>query len=413
MNLVITTNGPGEVYTWVRPFIKYIRDSQAAEVWIFLTPCMFAGGNEKRVLGELEGISCIFTAGKTLRYAVAGFKPAGMPSGVIDAVLCLGGDWTYAGILAKRFKCPCYIYCERIGGKIKKAAVYFTASASLAGKLAGQGADANKVICAGSFVEEAVKPEEEREAVRESVGINDSRLLINIFPGSRYRWLEYSIPFFIKVVECLPDSLAVVFTISPFISKKELKNALDICFKGDWNIAGENDKYFNIRIGGTFFTFFTGNQYDAMSASDLAVALPGSSNIELAVLGVPTFVVLPLNYPERIPVPGVFEYLCRLPIVGKLIKRKLVIPGILNRLAFVSPVNREAGREIFPEMTGILKPQKVAAAITEICRSGIREIKAGIPGRFSRGDAVTEQGCKKKASQVIFDKIKADISVPE
>ena len=49
-DLVLVSNGPGELYTWVRPVLAELR-RQAPErrVSISLIPCQFASGHETKI----------------------------------------------------------------------------------------------------------------------------------------------------------------------------------------------------------------------------------------------------------------------------------------------------------------------------------------------------------------------------
>ena len=81
--------------------------------------------------------------------------------------------------------------------------------------------------------------------------------------------------------------------------------------------------------------------------------------MQLAVLGVPMLVVLPLDRPGRIRTEGLSEWLARIPGLGGAIKGVMAWRFLRRPHALAWP-NREAGRMIVPEMVGRLDPADVA-----------------------------------------------------
>ncbi|MBC7189850.1 hypothetical protein H5U35_06520 [Candidatus Aerophobetes bacterium] len=106
-------------------------------------------------------------------------------------------------------------------------------------------------------------------------------------------------------------------------------------------------------------------RYTAMGMSDLALTIPGTNTAELACLGIPMLVVLPLQMPEFIPLDGIAGMTGNIPYFGKLIKRA-VVKKCARRIKFISLPNIQAEREIIPEMRGDISPEKVAEKAVEV-----------------------------------------------
>jgi lipid-A-disaccharide synthase len=102
-----------------------------------------------------------------------------------------------------------------------------------------------------------------------------------------------------------------------------------------------------------------GDDLGAAAGSDLAITLPGTNTVQLAVLGVPMLVVLPLDRPGRIRTEGLSEWLARIPGLGAAIKGVMVWQFLRRPHALAWP-NRQAGRMVVPEMVGRLEPAEVA-----------------------------------------------------
>jgi lipid A disaccharide synthetase len=89
------------------------------------------------------------------------------------------------------------------------------------------------------------------------------------------------------------------------------------------------------------------------------VTLPGTKCIELAALGVPAIVCVPLNAPEVVVINGPLQYLDRVPVAGTLLKRKMVVE-VDRRFTLTAQPNIDTNERLMPEMRGTLMPGEVA-----------------------------------------------------
>jgi len=106
-----------------------------------------------------------------------------------------------------------------------------------------------------------------------------------------------------------------------------------------------------------------------MNQADLAVAIPGSSNLELFYRKKKTLILLPLNANSQdIPLTGIPEFIGKIPGVGPLIKKK-IIQSINNRKKWVSLPNILMNREVFPELRGKVNPEDALDAIKNLIKS--------------------------------------------
>jgi lipid-A-disaccharide synthase len=106
-DIVLVSNGPGELYTWVRPVLTELR-RQAPEqrVTVSLVPCQFASGQETRI-AETFGADSVTSPNDFVRL-LAGDRSAF--GGRAGAVLGLGGGVGLALGLAERLKAPTFRY---------------------------------------------------------------------------------------------------------------------------------------------------------------------------------------------------------------------------------------------------------------------------------------------------------------
>jgi lipid A disaccharide synthetase len=96
----------------------------------------------------------------------------------------------------------------------------------------------------------------------------------------------------------------------------------------------------------------------------VALTIPGTKCIELAALGVPTIVCVPVNAPELIVVNGPLTYLDRVPLAGVPLKR-LLINQLGHRFPTLAQPNIDAGIPLMPELRGALMPGHVARVVVD------------------------------------------------
>jgi lipid-A-disaccharide synthase len=182
-------------------------------------------------------------------------------------------------------------------------------------------------------------------------------------PGTRRREVANMVPFFLQAAlrlrQFAPDT-PVAFGLSPFTTEDDLRAAL---------ARGGDPRFWGARgtVQGDAIVADAGGEpvpivRDAMRyapRAGLVVTIPGTKCIELAALGVPTIVCTPLNAPEFIVVNGPLTYLDRVPMIGAVIKRAIVL-RIGRDVPLLAQPNIDAGEALMPELRGTLMPGRVA-----------------------------------------------------
>lgn len=343
----MVSSGPGEVSNWAVPL------GRAAAAWadrrglrltlsLVLTPCQFASGQEaayarrhrvfERVLGPATCVGL-----------VAGL--ARLPLRHPACVLHLGGDLWYSTTLGRRLGCPAFAYVETplVRKRAHQFQRIFLPSQALADLLRSCGVPAERLAVVGDLRVDALAGHRP-EAPPSRTG---SR--VAFLPGSR-RWIvQGMLPLFLDAAETMRqrrDELRFSMLASPFLREDVLDRLL-----GPYRVRLE-------RLG---IEIVRDHRLDALAESDLAITVPGTNTVELAILGVPMVVVLPLNRPAQIRTEGLSEWLSRLPGIGAAVKG-LMARRFLRRGQFVAWPNREAGRLVVPELVGRLTPADIAQA---------------------------------------------------
>ncbi len=92
--LILLVNGPGELYTWVRPLLRELRLLEPnLRIVLGLLPCPFATGYERGIAEKLS-IDDLASVAECLEFMAGGRKPKAF-IGSSGLVLGLGGDVSF------------------------------------------------------------------------------------------------------------------------------------------------------------------------------------------------------------------------------------------------------------------------------------------------------------------------------
>ncbi len=377
LDIVITSNSPGEVSTWVKPTVKELKLIYPESIiHVFLPPCVFASGSEKRVLLKMVEIDRVYDKNEYLKYILLRKNPRGFTPGEKGIVIFLGGDLFHAVLLGKRLSYPVLAYSEGVFNSSKNIIKYMVPDSRTEKKLLKRGATEEKVEIIGNLMLDAIDPVFSRKEVDQFLNIGDD-FIITLFPGSRLAEVEYMLPFFIEGIILLlnkeiedENNYKILLSRSPFVKEEQLSNIFYDYLQsheltGDYIKA---DKYDILKIYKNIIDkngnpkeivleilVFTSLQYTLMQITDLALTIPGTNNLELAYFGTAMLVLLPLNKPESIPLEGPLGLIGQIPILGTTLKR-ILVPKMAQRFKFVSLINIIADEELVPEIKGVLQP---------------------------------------------------------
>ena len=136
--------------------------------------------------------------------------------------------------------------------------------------------------------------------------------------GSRPEHFIHLIPILIETVKHIKKSkpeFKALLSISPFINQSIIS---DVKSKHDLSD----------------FIISHAPSIDLMAIATFIVTIPGTNTAEIAYLGKPMLLIVPLNRPELLQFDGLLGLLGNLPIIGKVIK-KLIIYFITRKNDFI------------------------------------------------------------------------------
>lgn len=358
------SNGPGEISGWVIPLAKALRHAPGAALHLALPPCQYATGREAEVAARTGLFHEVLEPGTCLRLALGAGRVRA------DCVVHLGGDLWYAARLARRAGCPAIAYVERtlIARRHAPFRWIATNTEALARRLRALGVPEFKVEAVGELRADAVGPPTDPEDAPE----RDPVLLL--LPGSRPQIFRDLAPLLVRIakrVRARLPSVGVVVAVSPFLPPDLVAQVLD---------------------GAPLRVIYSDEErYAAYRRAALALTLPGTSTLELALLHTPMLVWLPLYDPARVPVEGLLEWVSRLP-AGRMLKAALVRRHF-HRPRVVALPNHLAGERVVEELVGETPVDEVAERVIALLgdrarrdamRSALRAHFPRMPGAADR-----------------------------
>lgn len=355
--LVVTTNGPGELMGWVRPFLRAVyRKAPDARVTVVFVPCPYATGHEAGITAAMYPKADVVDPRGYGRFLLR--KPVkGMERGN-GALQYLGGDLFHATTIARRLGVQPMTYKFTRRSYCQSFVRFFALDDRNAAELRRAGAPPDRVSIVGNLVPDSV--------LGSLTAMPDGRAGdgICVLPGSRPMEVKHALPFFLRValgIRKRRPGVAITFVLSPFNGDDELRSALEAT--PDAKMGGIGGKLASdgrsVEVEGELFLVDRTGDYKALSQSRLVVTIPGTKCIECAVLSRPMLVAVPLNRADLIVMNGVAGYLNRVPIVGPPLKT-MIVRAAERRFRFLTQPNIDADREIVPEMRGILQPDEIS-----------------------------------------------------
>ena len=386
--LFILTNSPGELSGWLAPVAKAIA-AKAPEVRInaVTLPCPYASGMERESALRLHGVSGAET--------FSGAMKNGAPKGR-NMILQLGGDPMFGWALSRRYGAPWTLYTARPRWR-SSVAHYFIPDETSHERFKSAGVDESRLTLTGNLMLDSVP---ELSACRpddlaESLGVADSRILC-FMPGSRPFEYCHMAGFFSECARMLYEkytSWQAVMPLAPTVDEDMLRKGIESAgFEWSGGRFAEEIKTGNGRV-----PIIRERRFDAIAASSLAVALPGTNNLQIVSLGVPLLVIAPLNRAAEIPLDGIPGVIPAENGPARALKKRLVF-HYNDREKFVSLPNRISGSALVPERRELMTPESACRYISELMEDGEKR-DAAVKGYSALS---LERGASEKIAEKII-----------
>ncbi|WP_288262102.1 glycosyl transferase [uncultured Prochlorococcus sp.] len=412
--VVLVSNGPGELATWVRPVVDELNkinkslcdnDKLNFTLRLVLVPCPNATGKEFTVANSWNKFELIINANSFWQLLIKPYSFASWPQKGI--VIFLGGDQFWSILLAKRLGYINITYAEWISRWPQWT---------------------NKIAAMNAKVKELIPKRYKNKCqivgdLMADIKLNSEILLkdkgkryIALLPGSKKAKLSIGIPFFLEIADHIAkknQNITFIIPIAPTTTKSEYlffqseKNPIAKYYsskiKTIKNIKDSNFDYVietskNTRI----YLIKKHPCYEILKECDLAITTVGANTAELAAIALPMLVVLPTQHLDMMNAwDGILGVIGKISFINRFLTF-IVKYFYFKKKKFFAWPNIKAKKMIVPERIGNITPKTIAREVLFLIknRDHLKSITENL--LKERG----EKGAAKKLAYIVFDSIK-------
>ena len=412
--VIIISNGPGELSTWVRPVVDNLNKINASvktndrlnfNINLVLVPCPNATGKEYKVAKSWNKFELVTKANTFWKLLITPNKYAKWPQKGI--VIFLGGDQLWSILLAKRLGYINITYAEWISRwprwnniiaamnmKVKKRIPYkYRYKCEVIGDLMADITNNKKL----------------------SLNLEEKNW-IALLPGSKKAKLSIGIPYFLEMADHIYSknkNINLIIPIAPTTNPNEY-----LFFQSNKNPIAKHysskiKKIYPIKSTIFDFVIETSNNtkiylinkhpcYETLKNCNLAITTVGANTAELAAIALPMIVVLPTQHLNVMNSwDGIFGIIGKISFINKFFS--LIIKNwYLKKKKFFAWPNIKAKKMIIPERIGNISPKQIANEALFMIKNKKYLKKQKEYLSEERG----ETGAVEKLAYIIFNSIK-------
>jgi lipid-A-disaccharide synthase len=356
LDLYITANSPGEIAGLAMPVIREIRARiRRCRVTLVIPPCQYASGEELSAGGNSGADRCVRIGDLSRIFSNPG---EGVRAAKLCLVLHLGGDVVFSIYLSKKLRCPLWLYSSRPRWKFFVDR-YLVPDEKGLPAFRERGIKQDRCAVIGNIALDSATLNETEDETREFLGIAPDVPVVTCLAGSRPIEYVEGVRLFAAVSRIIAKKfpqIKVLFPLASTVRDDLFRSALSASGL-EWR--GES-RVREISLGeGKWALVIRDRTLEAINCSTLALAVPGTNNLQAAALYVPYIMVLPLDRADEYPLDGILGLL-PLWLPGFRRFKRFYIKRLNERTSFVSLPNKMAGRMVAPEIRGIFEPGVVA-----------------------------------------------------
>ncbi|AFY68616.1 putative lipid-A-disaccharide synthase [Thalassoporum mexicanum PCC 7367] len=409
MDLVILTNGPGELTTWVYPVLarlsqrwrsykstqstqstSMLRQAEVSDdlpslrISVVLSPCSHASGQEAAIAQTYPGVDRVLSADRFMAFLLRGKTPdPNWDWHQRGVVVFLGGDQIFPVIIAKRLGYAAIVYAEwearwlgwvdHFAVRNQQVAAAIPARHQQKISIVGDLMVDRQVVAAPTVQGNQNNLDLSSRSLNPEPGVTqpDQANLIVFMPGSKSMKLQQGVPLCLGIADRLAQqypALKFAIALAPTLSAQQLSTyaqpsqVVDLVAGSTAQLSHQAQKSDLITLAGTKVEIYTQfPAHDLLQRATLCLTTVGANTAQLAALAVPMVVLLPTNQLDAMRAwDGLWGLLANLPLLGgslaKLINRIVLLKLDHKHLAWP---NIWAGAEVVPERVGYLTPELV------------------------------------------------------
>jgi len=412
--VVIVSNGPGELATWVNPVVDELNkinksscddDKLDFTLRLVLVPCPNATGKEFSAANSWNKFELITKSKSFWKLLIKPHSFANWPKKGV--VIFLGGDQFWSILLAKRLGYSNITYAEWISRWPQWS---------------------NKIAAMNKKVKELIPKKYKYKCqiigdlmadieLNSKISLkNNEKNYIALLPGSKKAKLSVGIPFFLEIADRIAEknqNINFVIPIAPTTNKSEYlffqskKNPITKYYSSKIKtIKNIKNSYFDYVIETSkntkIYLIKKHPCYEILKECDLAITTVGANTAELAAIALPMLVVLPTQHLNLMNAwDGIFGVIGKISFINRLLTFAIKYFYFKKKKYFAWP-NIKAKRMIVPERIGKISPRDIAKEVLFLIknRDQLKSISDNL--HKERGN----KGAAKKLASMIFNSIK-------
>jgi lipid-A-disaccharide synthase len=404
VDILILSNGPGEVTTWVRPVVKALRqqlgnDRSQVRISVVLSPCPNATGKEVDIVKSYPEVDRVQAAEHFWKFLLWGKTAENWDWRSQGVVIFLGGDQIFPVIIGKKLGYKTVVYAEWDARWHKWIDRFAIMQPKIAETVPPK--YAYKFIVVGDLMLEAAN----------NTNTSANTQLIGLLPGSKAAKLTQGVPLMLAIAEHIhikKPQIKFFIPVAPTLDLQTLAsfaNPEQNPYVKTFGCSGANlttnPPTFKTNTGLTVELIQQHPAYDILAQSGLCLTTVGANTAELGALGVPMVVLLPTQQLDAMRswdgLPGI---LANLPGIGSSFA-KLINWWFLRRKGLLAWPNIWAQEEIVPELVGKLEASAVAEMVLDWLENPEKLAFIRAKLRQTRG----ESGAAQKLVSLVKDEI--------
>ena len=412
--VVIVSNGPGELATWVSPVVDELNkinkslcddDKLDFTLRLVLVPCPNATGKEFIVANSWNKFELITKSKSFWQLLIKPSSFANWPKKGV--VVFLGGDQFWSILLAKRLGYLNITYAEWISRwpqwtneiaamniKVKELIPKrYTYKCQIIGDLMADIKLNNEI---------SLKDKEKH--------------YIALLPGSKKAKLSVGIPFFLEIADHIAAAnqninfiipIAPTTDISEYLFFQSERNTIAKYYSSKiQTIKNIKDSHFDYVIETSkntkIYLIKKHPCYEILKECDLAITTVGANTAELAAIALPMLVVLPTQHLNKMNAwDGIFGLIGKIAFINRILTF-IIKYFYFKKKKFFSWPNIKAKRMIVPERIGNISPRTIAKEVLFLIKNRDQLKRISNDLRNERGD----KGAVKKLASMIINSIK-------
>ncbi|MBD2199120.1 MULTISPECIES: lipid-A-disaccharide synthase [Calothrix] len=378
VDILILSNGPGEVTTWVRPVVKALRqqlgeDRSLVRISVILSPCPNASGKEAAIALSYPEVDRVQKAEHFWQFLLWGKTVDNWDWRSHGVVVFLGGDQFFPVVIGKKLGYSTVIYAEWDARWYSIVDRFGVMTAKVAERIPSK--YAHKFTVVGDLMLEA---NSYASLVQDK---EQSAEIIGLLPGSKAAKLAQGVPLTIAIAEYIhaqkPNTKFVIpvaptldlQTLASFANSQKNSFVETFGFSGASLIFPEDNQQKPIlktAKGLTVELWQESPAYQLLSQCSICLTTVGANTAELGALAVPMIVLIPTQQLDAMRswdgLPGL---LANLPGVGTTFA-KVINWIFLRRKGLLAWPNIWAQAEIVPELVGKLQAKDIGEMVLDL-----------------------------------------------